>query len=121
HPKGQPIHDDGRAMRHRCQELRGARAGLIAGTRKTRPDIEDVDRPTEGAKFQNDHAVIGIATCGRRKVARNGKCDAFDLAFHHKDASYQARAFGDSPTVTRMALSSGALRPSLPARAASAR
>ena len=69
------------------------------------------------AQFGDHAAIIGIAAGRSRKVARHRENE---IAFHQSGASYQARAFGDSPTVTRIAEISFGSRPSLPAFTAAA-
>src|SRR4051812_27805295 len=84
--------------------------------RKTVPEIQDLDVPAKRREFRNDAAVIGTPAGRCRKITRDRKHNRL----HHNGASYQARAVGDSDTVTRMALSSRPSRPSALLRAASA-
>ena len=79
------------------------------------PQFKGINTTTE---FLTRHLFDHLADAARNgKLARHGE---HDLP-HHNGASYQARATGDSATVTRIDLSSRPSRPSLPLRAASAR
>src|SRR4051794_2425824 len=109
--------DDNRATRRGRHEPRSCGGALRScRMRKTLAEIDDIDHPTQLLDFRDHPAIVGIAAGRRGKVARHRKRNAP----HHKGASYQARATGDSEIVTRIAFSSRPSRPSLPPRADSA-
>src|SRR4029077_12510151 len=89
---------------------------LRARLRKAIAQGQHIDLPGERLQFGDDAPVVAVASGRCRKVARHRKADAF----HHKGASYQARATCDSEIFTRIASSSRPARPSSPARAADA-
>ena len=117
HAEGKAVDHDRRADRQRCQSRPGGRAGIRRGKWKSVAEVDHRGPPAKRRKPFDDAAVIDVAAGRGRKLARHGE---HDLP-HHNGASYQARATGDSATVTRIDLSSRPSRPSLPLRAASAR
>src|SRR5450631_253627 len=113
----QAIDHDGTAGRHRKQPRSCGRAGGATRRGETATEVEQIDLPAEIAEFGNHAPVVGVTAGRGRKIAGHGECETF----HHKFASYQARATWDSEMVTRIALSSRPSRPSSPARALLAR
>ena len=103
---GRPFGTSGKASRRRPP------ASARSGAGKPSPRLRHFGPPAERAQFRDHAPVIDIAAGRRIEVARDREDE---VAFHHKGASYQARAFGDSPTVTRSAGISRGSRPSLPA------
>src|SRR5262249_27377089 len=116
HPEGEAVDHDRMTGRQRRKSCAGRGAGIGRGIRKSVAKVDDLDAPTERRELRDDPRVIGIAASWGRKVARPREGGLP----HHSAASYQARASGDSATVTRIDLSSRPSRPSLPARAATA-
>src|SRR5205085_10723884 len=117
HAERQTVDHDRAAFRHIMQMRVRGRPCQRRGPRKALAEIEHLRPPAEFAQLRNHTLVISI-TAGRGvEVARRGKDQ---IALHQSGASYQARAFGDSPTVTRIAEISRGARPSLPAFTASA-
>ncbi len=114
--KCKPVDHD----RHRGIERRKRRPGLRpyrrARARKLLAQRECARVPAERAKLGDDAPVVDIAAGRGFEVARHREHDLL----HHNGASYQARAVGDSATVTRIAASSRPERPSAPVRAAAA-
>ena len=117
YPEGEAVDHDRTTRRQRRKSCTGRGAGIGGGMRKSVAKVDDLDAPIALRKLRDDAAVVGIAAGRGRKVARHGEGG---LPYHN-GASYQARASGDSATVTRIDLSSRPARPSLPARAAPAR
>src|SRR3954452_16597307 len=110
HAECEPVDHDGTAFRHVVQlRLRGC-ARQLARMRKAFAKIDNLRTPAEFAQFRDHALVIGVAAGRSIEIARY--CEN-EIAFHQSGASYQARAFGDSPTVTRNAETSGGVRPSL--------
>src|SRR5689334_13245124 len=72
--------------------------------------IQHLRPPAELSQFRDHAFVVSIAAGRSVEIARHRK---YEVAFHQSGASYQARAFGDSPTVTRIAVISFGARPSL--------
>src|SRR5262245_19772756 len=85
--------------------------------RKTIAKVDHLRPPTQRRKLCDDAPIIPVAAGWCGEVARYRE----ERVSYHRDASYQARATGDSATVTRIDLSALPSRPSLPARAAAAR
>src|SRR4029077_4584858 len=111
------VDHDRTALRH-VMELRvGSSTRQRGRARKAFAQVQHLRAPAEPAQLRDHALVIGIAAGRSVEIARHRK---HDIAFHQSRASYQARAFGDSPTVTRIAAMSRGLRPSLPALTASA-
>src|SRR5205085_9230293 len=99
---GQSIDDDARAARQRGQPRTGSLPYRPARARKTFAEVEHARAPAERGKFCDDATIITVAAGRRVDVAGNREHDLL----HHSGASYQARADGDSATVTRIAASS---------------
>src|SRR6516162_11336217 len=98
HTEGEAVDHDGMTGRQRRKSCAGGGAGIGRGIRKSVPEIDDLDAPSERRKLGDDPPVIGIAAGWGRKVARHREGG---LPYHN-GASYQARASGDSATVTRI-------------------
>src|SRR4029079_18204672 len=110
HAEGEPVDHDGAALRHVGElRLRG-RARQRTWMRESFAQVQDLRPPTQFAQFRNHALVVSIAAGRRVEVARHRENE---VAFHQSGASYQARALGDSPTVTRIAVISFGARPSL--------
>src|SRR4051812_23763810 len=115
--ESEPI-DDNRAARRNSREPASHVLPLLAvRIGKTFTEVDHIDCPAEPLELADDAAVIDIAARWNRQIARHRERNPF----HHKGASYQARATCDSDSVMRMALRSRPSRPSLPPRAASAK
>src|SRR6476660_1156359 len=114
--KRQPVDHDGAAFGNGEEACLCSCACGFARQRKTVAEIDDIDLPAEAAKLRDHPPVVGVTTGWNRQIARHREREAF----HHRSASYQARAICDSESVTRIALSARPSRPSWPARAASA-
>ena len=110
HTKCQPIDHDRAAFRHIPKvRVRGG-ACQRGRVRKSLTEIEDFRPPAKFAQFGDHTPIIGIAAGRSVEIARHRENE---IALHHKGASYHARAFGDSATVTRNAKISRGARPSL--------
>src|SRR5262245_22190653 len=114
---GVAVDPNGVTRRQRRKSCAGRGASIGRGISKSVAKLDDLDAPTDCRELRDDPPVIGIVAGWDRKVARHREGG---LPYHNA-ASYQARASGDSATVTRIDLSSRPSRPSLPARAAPAR
>src|SRR5215211_1080228 len=117
HAERKPVDHDAQAMR--CGYEPGVRTsvGDRTWTGKFAAEIENPRLPAEPLELGDHAPIVDIASGRRGKVSRNGENE---VTHHHNGASYHARADGDSPMVTRIALISRPSRPSLPARTASA-
>src|SRR6516165_3186187 len=115
-PEGKAINHNGRMAWQAEEPLGGGGTRCLRGVRKRVADIKHACLPAECRKLRNDAPVVDISAGGGLKIAWNGEYGLL----HHSVASYQARASGDSATVTRIALSSRPSRPRLPRRALSA-
>ncbi len=109
HAERETVDHDRPALRHVGEMRLRGRARERGGMRKTLAEVEYLRPPAKLTQFGDHAAIIGIAAGRRIEVARDRK----DEITFHKGASYQARAFGNSPTVTRIAEISFAGRPSL--------
>src|SRR5580704_2109686 len=113
---GQPIDDNRPAGRHPLQAHQRLADRRIVRTRKALAEVDNIDVAAEPPQFRDHAPVIGVAagrlveTAGHRKGER-----------YHSVASYQARAEGDSATVTRIVEMSRPSRPSPPLFTAAAR
>ncbi len=96
--------------------LRG-RARQRIRTREAFAEIDDLRPPAKLAQLRDHALVVGIAAGRGIEIARHREDE---IAFHQSGASYQARALGDSPTVTRRPEISRGARPSLSAFTAAA-
>src|SRR5262249_19410801 len=115
--KGEAVDHERTAMGQRRYSRAGARARLGRRAGKTIAKVDDLRAPAERRKLRDDPPIVGVAAGGSAEVARYREEDLL----YHSGASYQARAVGDSATVTRIDASSRPSRPSLPARAAAAK
>src|SRR4029077_1847981 len=114
--KREPIDHDGAAFGNGEEACLCSRARGFARQRKTVAKIDDIDPPAEATKLRDHPTVVGVTAGWDRQIARHREREAF----HHRSASYQARAICDSESVPRIALRARPSRPSWPARAASA-
>src|SRR2546423_14779788 len=117
HPKRQPIDHDRTAFRDIMKMRIRSGTGQRGGPRKSLAEIQHFGPPAKFAQLR-DHALVVSIAAGRSLEIAGHRKD--HVAFHHKSASYQPRALGDSPTVTRIAEISRGARPNLPAFTASA-
>src|SRR5262249_46985942 len=116
-PEGEAIDHDWTPGRECRQARTGRGARLRRGIRETVAKLDHTGSPTKRRKLRDDATIIGVAPGRGGKVAWHRK----EGLLYHNEASYQARATGDSATVTLIDLSSRPSRPSLPARAAAAK
>ena len=113
--QGKAVDDDRPPVGNAQQPRPRLRSHRFARKGKSFAKIDKVDLPADPREFGDDPLVVCV-TAGRRvQIARHGE----GRAFHHKGASYCARATCDSESVTRIDLSSRPARPSSPARAGS--
>ena len=87
--------------RQRGQPRAGGRAPPRSGAGKPSPRSSTSTCQPSCGKLRDDAPVIGVAAGRCREIAGHREHDLL----HHNGASYQARADGDSATVTRIAAS----------------
>ena len=116
HAERQSVDDEEAAGRRRGKLAMRLRKLRARGARKARTEIEDLDLPSGLRQLRDDTPVIDVTAGRGRQVARHREYHLL----HRSGASYQARALGDSATVTRIDDSSPPGRPRPPVRAASA-
>src|ERR687893_703108 len=117
HTEREAVDDDRSPDRQAGKRKARLPVSLRSGVRKPFAEIEHVDVPAETTQLGDDPRVIRIAAGRSVEAPRNREGDG---RRHHTGASYQARAEGDSPIVTRTDAISRPLRPSSFARTASA-
>ena len=115
HAERQPIDHDRRPGRQGGEARRGGGVSPCGRAGKAVAESQHTRVPAAVRQFGDDPPIVGIAAGRRGKVARHR-----EHQFSHNGASYQARATGDSETVTRTEWRSLPSRPSLPERAACA-
>src|SRR5262249_11482106 len=109
----QPIDDDRQSLRDVDQQRPCFRSDRVARPGEPLAEIDNPNLPAHSFEFSNDPLVVCVAAGRRVQTARHGE----GRGFHHKGASYCARATCDSESVMRIALSSLPTRPSSLARA----
>src|SRR5207247_10224303 len=83
---------------HKCGQARTGRGPrLRRGIRETVTKLDHAGSPTKGGKLRKDATIIGVAPGRDGQVAWHRQ----EGLFYHNEASYQARATGDSRSEER--------------------